>query len=274
MRICSASISFTTESDTSKWRLRGHARKHFWRWVASWAVCISKPSDIGGKDEGYDLPELNVKRHVVSADDSAPVEGLLFNVSGISATTIHEEKRLTCEARCTKVAELVNERKYPVVIWCDTNYEADSLLEKINDCIEIRGSHKESMKEDLLQRFSSGEAKRLITKPSVAGFGMNWQHCNHQVFAGLSYSFESYYQAVRRCWRFGQDKAVDVDIVLAETESALQSAVASKESDHRLMRSEMAEAMKTASRREIGIDTGKARYVTGLELKLPSFIGE
>ncbi len=261
-------------SDTAKWRLRGHARKHFWNWVATWAVCISKPSDIGGKDEGYDLPELNVARHVVTADDTAPIDGLLFNVSGISATTIHEEKRLTCEARCSKVAELVNGKDEPVVIWCDTNYEADSLLKKIDDCIEIRGSHKESAKEALLERFSSGDSKRLITKPSVAGFGMNWQHCNHQVFAGLSYSFESYYQAVRRCWRFGQERSVDVDIVLAETESALHSAVASKESDHRLMRSEMAEAMKTASRREVGIDTGKARYVTGLQVELPSFIGE
>lgn len=260
-------------SDTSKWRLRGHAVKHFWKWIASWAICIGKPSDILGSDEGFNLPPLNVNRHVVHIDHDKPVDGLLFNVSGLSATTIHEEKRLTCEARCEKVAELVNETDGPCVIWCDTNYEADELLRVVDDCIEVRGNHSEQQKEELLRAFSEGDVNRLITKPSVAGFGMNWQHCSHQVFAGLSYSFESYYQAVRRCWRFGQTMPVNVDIVLAETESALQSAVAQKESDHRLMQTEMATAMRDATLAEIGIDTGKTTYMAGESFALPSFIG-
>jgi hypothetical protein len=260
-------------SDTSKWRLRGHAKKHFWEWVASWSVCISKPSDIGGDDTGYELPELYVRRHTVEVNESNEVEGYLFNTSGISATTVHEEKRLTCEARCNRVAEIVNELDEPVIIWCDTNYEADALLDRLSNCSEIRGCHKESYKESLLNDFSSGNIQKLITKPSVAGFGMNWQHCNRQVFAGLSYSFESYYQAVRRCWRFGQTSDVYVDIVLANTESSLHSAVASKEADHRLMRSEMAEAMRSVSRRNIGIDKGKARYKPAINASIPSFLG-
>jgi len=261
-------------SDTSKWRLRGHAVKHFWEWVASWAVCLSKPSDIAGSDDGFDLPKLNVERHMVSVDQTSPVEGLLFNVSGISATTIHEEKRLTCNARCDKVAELVTGKTDPVVIWCDTNYESDALMERLPDAVEIRGTHSEKAKETMLSAFADSEAKTLITKPSVAGFGMNWQHCNHQVFAGLSYSFEAYYQAVRRCWRFGQKRPVTVDIVLAESESALQSAVANKESDHRLMQAEMANAMKSATMKEIGLDKGKAVYEVGESINLPSFLGE
>ena len=261
-------------SDTSKWRLRGHAVKHFWEWVASWAVCLSKPSDIAGSDDGFNLPNLNVERHMVSVDQSSPIEGLLFNVSGISATTIHEEKRLTCNARCDKVAELVTGKTDPVVIWCDTNYESDALMERMPEAIEIRGTHSEKAKENMLSAFADGEAKTLITKPSVAGFGMNWQHCNHQVFAGLSYSFEAYFQAVRRCWRFGQKRPVTVDIVLAESESALQSAVANKESDHRLMQAEMANAMKSATMKEIGLDKGKAVYQVGESINLPSFLGE
>jgi len=260
--------------DTSKWRLRGHAREHFWEWVATWAVCISKPSDIGGEDDGYDLPSLDVRRHFVTVDETDAVDGYLFNVSGLSATTVHQEKRLTCSARCERVAELVNDRDDFTVIWCDTNYEADELKQVVGDCIEVRGSHSESQKEEFLQSFSDGGVKRLITKPSVAGFGMNWQHCSHQIFAGLSYSFESYYQAVRRCWRFGQTRPVEVDIVLADSESALQSAVASKESDHRLMQTEMAHAMRSATMREIGIDSGKIVYSAGIDAELPAFIGE
>ena len=261
-------------SDTSKWRLRGHAVKHFWSWVATWAVCIGKPSDIGGDDDGFSLPPLDIQRHIVAVDQRTDVDGLLFNVAGISATTIHEEKRLTCDSRCDKVAELVSDIDRPVVIWCDTNYESDALMKRMPEATEIRGTHNEKTKEERLNSFASGETKKLITKPSVAGFGMNWQHCNHQVFAGLSYSFEAYYQAVRRCWRFGQERSVNVDIVLAESESALQSAIANKETDHRLMQSGMAAAMKTATWKQIGLDTGKVQYEKGHDMNLPSFLGE
>ena len=119
----------------------------------------------------------------------------------------------------------------------------------------------------------SGEARCLITKPTVAGFGLNWQHCDHQVFAGLSYSFEQYYQAVRRCWRFGQRNPVNVDIVLADSESGIQSVIANKETDHQLMQSGMAEAMRDATMKEIGLDKGKVIYTPSVQLNVPSFLG-
>lgn len=259
-------------SDTSKWRLRGHATKKFWEWVASWAVCISRPSDIGGSDDGYNLPVLNVERHVVEADVNDHPADLLFNTSGLSATNIHEEKRLTCEARTTRAMQLACDDERAAVIWCDTNYEADALLEKVSNAAEIRGTHDERKKEELLLAFANGEVKKLITKPTVAGFGLNWQHCDHQIFAGLSYSFEQYYQAVRRCWRFGQKNAVDVDIVLANSESAIESAIASKEADHLLMQTGMADAMRDATMREIGVDKGKVKYDPFVEVETPSFL--
>lgn len=260
-------------SDTSKWRLRGHAAKHFWEWVATWAVCISKPSDVGGDDTGYDLPPLDVRRHIVEVDTNDAPNGYLFNPSGLTATSIHEEKRLTCDARCDRVAELLSGHTGSAVIWCDTNYESDALLQRIN-AVEIRGTDKEATKEERLIAFANGEDPVLITKPSVAGFGMNWQHCNRQIFAGLSYSFESYYQAVRRCWRFGQTQPVVVDIVLADSESAITSAVARKETDHLVMRSEMAKAMRDATVAELGIvaDRGKSAYQPSVSINVPSFL--
>lgn len=262
-------------NDTMKaggYRLKKHGQDDYWRWVASWAVCIAKPSDIGGSDDGYDLPELRVNRHIVEVEQDKAPDGLLFNISGLSATTIHEEKRLTCEARSQKVAELLSDSDRTAVIWCDTDYEADALLEKIPDASEIRGSHPEKRKEELLTAFASGEAKRLITKPTVAGFGLNWQHCDHAIFAGLSYSFEQYYQAVRRCWRFGQKNAVDVEIILADSESAIESAIASKEADHKLMQSGMSKAMQSATLAELGIELEREDYTPTKAMELPKWL--
>jgi len=262
-------------NDTMKaggYRLKKHGEKDFWNWVASWAVCIGKPSDIGGSDAGFDLPELNIKRHVVSADEHQAPDGMLFNTSGISATNIHEEKRLTCEARTRKVAEIVNAEDSIFIIWCDTNYEADSLLNKLPDALEIRGTDSEKKKEQVFLDFAAGQIKTLITKPSVAGFGMNWQHCNRQIFAGLSYSFEAYYQAVRRCWRFGQVNSVLVDIILSDSESAIESAIATKESDHRLMQTGMADAMRDASLKELSGDLSLAKHTESVEIELPHFM--
>lgn len=261
-------------NDTMKaggYRLKKHAMKDYWSWVASWAVCLSKPSDIGGSDIGYALPELSINRHVVTVDELVAPDGMLFNTVGISATTIHEEKRLTCEARADRAAKLANESE-TCVVWCDTNYDADALKERINDCVEVRGSDKERDREYRFEAFLSGEAKRIITKPEIAGLGLNWQHCNHQVFGGLSYSFEQYYQAVRRCWRFGQLRPVTVDIVLADSDSAIESAIARKESDHQLMQSGMAEAMRAATLAELGIERQREVYNAMELIKLPSFL--
>jgi len=230
--------------DTSKWRLKKHGVDNFWQWVSTWAICMACPSDVGGCDEGYNLPQLIVDRHTVEVKEEATVGGLLFNTHGLSATNIHEEKRLTCESRMEKAIELTNRFDGPCIVWCDTNYESDVLRERLPHAVEIRGNDSEKHKEEKLTSFSNGETRIIITKPSISGFGMNWQHCNHQIFAGLSYSFEAYYQAVRRSWRFGQKKPVYVDIVLADSESGIQSAISRKENDFELMRSGMAEAMR------------------------------
>ncbi len=258
--------------DTSRWVLMGHARKEFWEWVSNWAVCISKPSDIGGSDDGFDLPPLNVTRHIVEAsiEDAAP--GFLFNVSGISATSLHDEKRLTCEARSRKTADIVKSIDGPCIVWCDTNYEADALMEFIPNAVEVRGALKDSEKERLLFGFSNREFDKLISKGSIAGVGMNWQHCQNMIFAGLSYSFETYYQSVRRCWRFGQTLPVNVHIVLAETEGAINSAIARKETDFEAMRCGMSEAIRTATLEQLGIHEGKTEYVSGGKFPLPGFL--
>jgi superfamily II DNA or RNA helicase len=262
-------------NDTMKaggYRLKKHGEKDFWRWVSSWAVCVGKPSDIGGADNGFVLPELHINRHVVTADKHVAPNGMLFNTSGLSATNIHEEKRLTCESRTRKAAEIVNDEDSIFIVWCDTNYEADSLLQKLPNSVEIRGTDSEKKKEQVFLDFAAGKIKTLITKPSVAGFGMNWQHCNRQIFAGLSYSFESYYQAVRRCWRFGQDKPVTVDIILSDSESAIESAIATKESDHFLMQSGMADAMRQANLKDFGGDLSLVKHSESVEIELPNFL--
>jgi len=259
--------------DTSRWVLMGHAKKEFWQWVSQWAVCVSKPSDIGGDDAGYELPPLRVQRHIVQTEETQSVPGFLFNVSGISATTLHEEKRMTNIARCEKAAAIANAIDGPVICWCDTNYESDELMKRINGAVEVRGSMKESEKEKYLHGFSRGDYRVMVSKSSIAGFGMNWQHCRTQVFAGLSYSFEQYYQAVRRSWRFGQTMPVDVHIVLADTESAIESAIARKETDFDAMKSGMAEALSEYTLETFGLREGKTVYKSHENFKLPLFIG-
>jgi superfamily II DNA or RNA helicase len=259
--------------NTAKWVIRPHGKEDFWKWVASWAVCIGMPSDIGGDDTGYILPEMRMHRHFVSVDGAHAPEGMLFNTLGCSATTIHEEKRMTCDVRVKKAARLANSWDEPVIIWCDTNQESQALVDAIDGAVEIAGSHKTSYKEQVLEDFASGKINKLVTKPSICGMGLNWQHCRKMVFAGLTYSFESYYQAIRRIYRFGQTHEVDIHIVLAETDSAINSVIARKESDFAAMRSGMAEAMRSSTWEQFGLDNGKRAYFAGKPVSIPNFIG-
>lgn len=258
--------------NTANWVLRPHGRKQFWEWVASWGVCIGMPSDIGGCDGGYILPAMKIHRHFVEVDDQFVPEGMLFNTIGCSATTIHEEKRLTCGVRVSKAAELANACREPVIIWCDTNQESSELAESIDGSEELKGSDSSTRKESLLADFASGRLLKLVTKPSICGMGLNWQHCRKMVFAGLTYSFEQYYQAVRRIYRFGQLSEVDIHIVLAETDSAIDSVIAKKESDFAAMRSGMASAMRESSWREFGLDNSKKVYVPSVDVSLPKWM--
>jgi superfamily II DNA or RNA helicase len=232
-------------NDTMKaggYRLKGHAQRDFWQWMASWSVCVAKPSDIGGSDDGFELPELIETVHLVDDENDEPPPGFLFNNFALSATNVHKQKRVTTESRARKVAELITDE--PWLVWCDTNYEADALRDAIPSAVEIRGSDSDSTKSKLLAGFSNGDFPHLITKPSVAGFGLNWQHCNQMAFIGLSYSFEAYYQAVRRCWRFGQRMPVFVHIVESDGESALRKAILNKQSQFKQMQRGMVDAMQ------------------------------
>jgi superfamily II DNA or RNA helicase len=237
------------QTQMGRYRLKRSAVRPFWDWVASWGRCIAKPSDIGLSDDGYILPELNMRRHVVEADRSVDTGEFLFRIPDMSATSIHKEKRLTKDARADVIAELVaKEGGESWVIWCDTDYEADALADRIKDAIEVRGSMSAELKEERLVAFSTGQARAIITKPSIAGFGLNWQHCARMAFVGLSFSYESYYQAVRRCWRFGQGRPVNVHVAMADTERAIWDVITRKTDDHGAMKTEMTAAMKRASK--------------------------
>ena len=258
--------------DTAKWRLRGHAKSDFWSWVSSWATCCSKPSDVGGSDDGYVLPELSVRRHELESELEQS-DGMLFDIGSVNATTIHESRRKTLDLRCQKAADITNGKDGAVIVWCDTNAESSLLASLIPDSIEVHGTQSEKVKIEAFKKFESGDVRVIITKPKIAGFGMNWQHCNSQVFSGVNYSFELYYQAVRRSWRFGQEKPVSVDIIVADDMNAVSSAVASKEADHRLMQTEMANAIK--GNHELSVAPNlKSRYNPANTVTIPSFIGD
>jgi hypothetical protein len=196
--------------ETSKWRIKGHAENDFWSWVATWARTLKTPSDLGFDDSGFILPELILNHHTVNTKIEHRI-GLL----GRCAITLNEQRddlRKTLNERCEMVANLTNSTGQPAVVWCNLNQEGDLLDRLIPDGIQISGSDSEEKKECAFLDFVNGKIRILITKPSIAGFGLNWQHCNHQTFFP-SHSFETFYQATRRCWRFGQKRKVIIDII-------------------------------------------------------------
>lgn len=228
--------------NTGDWRLKGHAQGEFWKWLASWAACLSRPSDIGFSDDGYKLPKLVMKEEIVHVDETECAGDELFRHATLSATTMHRELRLTSEARARRVAELVASNKEPWMVWCNTNDEADKLVEMIPEAVEIRGSETNEVKVTKLRKFLHGEARVVISKPSIIGFGINAQHCRNVAFVGLSYSFEDFYQSLRRSYRFGQKKEVRAYIVQAQTEGAILQSIHRKIEQHRTMQESMKEA--------------------------------
>uniref|UniRef100_UPI0035630B9F helicase-related protein n=1 Tax=Gemmatimonas sp. TaxID=1962908 RepID=UPI0035630B9F len=203
---------------TQDWRLKGHARTDFWKWLASWAVMLRHPADLGFNGSGYDLPPLVTAQHTV---ETTATDGALF---AMDAHTLQERiaaRRESVTERAEMCAALVNANRDPWVVWCHLNSEADALLARIPDAVEVRGADDHDTKRETLLAFAEGRVRVLVTKPSIAGFGMNWQHCAHMAFVGVSDSWEQYYQAVRRCWRFGQTRAVSVHVISADTEGAV-----------------------------------------------------
>lgn len=196
----------------AKWRFKGHAEENFWRWVSSWARAVRRPSDLGFSDDGFELPALDYHQHVVGAEDLP--EGRLFETEVIGFREEREELRRTLPERCEKAAELLADAESGVA-WCQLNAEGDLLTELIDGAVQVSGSDSPDVKEEKLLAFGAGDVRVLVTKPSIGGWGLNWQHC-HRMTYFPSHSYEQFYQAVRRCWRFGQESEVLVDIVTAE----------------------------------------------------------
>lgn len=261
----------TDQSEMGKYRLKKHGIKDFWSWVASWARSIGKPSDVGYSDDGYVLPKMQTELHIVQTDLTAGAdEGQMFRSIDLSATSVHKEKRITSHARAARIAEVVKgEPNEQWVIWCETDYDADAIMSFLPEAVEVRGSMKPEVKEQRLMAFTDGIIKILVTKASIAGFGLNWQNCARTAFVGLSFSYEQYYQAIRRFYRFGQKREVHCHIAIADTELPIWKIVERKALEHETMKREMNEAMK----REVITREVKVDYNPTVELKLPSFLG-
>lgn len=196
-----------------KWRLKGHAEEPFWRWVASWSRAMRKPSDVGFDDTRFILPPLNEREHVVSAESIA--EGMLFELPAVGLKEQREERRRTLGERCDQAARLVNGTGEPAIVWCELNDEGNLLEKLIPDAVQVSGADSDDAKEEKLLAFADGQARVLITKPKIGAWGLNFQHCAHMTFFP-SHSYEQTYQAIRRCWRFGQTRPVTVDYVTTE----------------------------------------------------------
>ena len=258
--------------ETQVWRLKGHARHAFWRWVASWGAVIRSPSDLGHDDSAYRLPPLNVHEHRVE-HEVAPAEGQLFAFEAQTLMDRRDARRGSLAARVAACAATVNSNAEPWVVWCDLNAEGDALRAAIPGSVEIRGSDDAHTKERRLSDFAHGRTRVLITKPSIAGWGLNWQHCARVSFVGVTDSFESYYQAIRRCWRFGQTRPVDVHLFVSDAEGAVRSNLARKERDARAMSDALAAETNDAVRAEVlGAHRETNAYQPRRAIQLPAFM--
>jgi hypothetical protein len=226
-----------------KFRFRGHAEQKFWQWVASWARALRKPSDLGFDDCGFDLPPLSITNHVVQARQAPP--GMLFNVVAVNRQEEMAERRRTIQERCERAAALVNGTGQPATVWCQLNDEADLLEKLIPDAQQVSGKDNDEQKEAKFRAFSAGELRVLITKPKIGAWGLNWQHCNHVVYFP-SHSYEQYYQAVRRHWRFGQERPVQVDLVLTGGQVRIQENLERKSEQANEMFSQLVAHMSDA----------------------------
>lgn len=211
--------SFAGVENAAQWRFKGHAEKPFWRWVSSWARAIRRPSDLGFSDQGFILPPLIERSIMIDVD--RPADGMLFSLPAVGLAEQRSERRRTIEERCGKAAALVNSNN-SALMWCHLNSEGDLLERSVRDSVQVSGNDSDDAKEEKFIAFSKGQSRVLITKPKIGAWGLNFQHCRH-ITTFPSHSFEQYYQGVRRCWRFGQTKPVEVDIITTEGEKSVLS---------------------------------------------------
>lgn len=208
-------LAFRVSQTIGQWRLKHHARQHFWQWVASWARACRMPSDIGFPNDGFVLPPLTERDHIIAP--ATPPDGMLFSIPAFGLAEEREERRRTMRERCEYAAELVSHDR-PAVVWCHTNAEGDLLEELIPDAAQVAGRTSDDRKIELYESFASGSQRVLIIKPKIGAWGLNWQHCAH-VVTFASHSYEQHYQSIRRCWRFGQQNPVHLDVIATEGEA-------------------------------------------------------
>lgn len=227
-------LFFSQDGNTThNWKLKGHAYNDFWLWLATWSVAMNRPSDLGYDDNGFILPELNIINHKV--DSNIIEDGFLFPVEAVTLQERLQARRGSVGIRSAAAAELVNNSDEQWIVWCNLNNESHELKKSISGAVEIKGSDSIDHKRNSLLDFATGKIRVLVTKPLIAGFGMNFQNCHNMAFVGLSDSYEQFYQAMRRCWRFGQQHEVDVHIVTAEVEGRVKSNIMRKEKNAKEM---------------------------------------
>ena len=259
--------------DTQTWRIKGHARQLFWKWVASWGVMLRSPADLGFDSSGYDLPPLEVHQHTVESEHDQQETGYLFAMEATDLMERRNARKASLDDRVKACADLVNSSSDTWVIWCDLNAEGDALRMAIPGAVEIRGTDSEEVKEQRLHNFAHGKTRVLITKASITGWGLNWQFCNHTAFVGVTDSWEAYYQAVRRFWRFGQKKSVNVHIFASEQEGSIVANLKRKEADAKAMGDALAiEVLESVKSELFGQTRESNPYQPRQAMKLPSFL--
>ena len=260
--------------DTSVWRLKGHARTIFWRWVATWGAMIRKPSTLGFDDGAYNLPPLHLHEHHVSFE--MPMNGMLFATEAQTLSERREARRKSLDDRVAACADMVNaSATEPWVVWCDLNAEGDALQKAIPGSVQISGSDDVDTKESRLIDFAEGRTRVLISKPSICGWGLNWQHASHMAFVGVTDSYEAYYQAVRRCWRFGQSRDVHVHVFASKAEGAVVSNLKRKEREAGEMADALSEETRDAVMQEVtGMTRETNTHNAGRRVAVPAFLKE
>lgn len=253
--------------DDDGWRLKGHARTAFFQWMATWAVYIRRPSDLGFSDRKFKLPALHIQESRVSVD-AEPANGFLFPTMAAGITGRRLARRASLSDRVVRAAQIINETEGQFLIWCGLNDEANDLTKALTDigisAVNIEGATPDDTKLDYERRWRAGDIRCLCTKSKIFGWGMNWQHCHNMLFLGLSDSWEEYYQDIRRCYRFGQKNPVNVWIVLSDAEGPIMENVMAKEEEAQTTAEEVIKAMGEIERHEVlgQVPEHKSEYVT------------
>lgn len=229
--------------ETSKWRLKGHAEDVFWQWLATFSVFVDNPNNIGYDIDRYNLQPINIQEIIVDGDEPT--------TETLTLTERRQARKDSLQLRCQRAAKLANNSDEQWLVWCDLNEEGNTLEKMIDKSKNVQGSDANQYKSDTMIEFSEGNLKCLISKPKLAGFGMNWQNCHNMIFTGLSDSYEQFYQALRRCWRFGQENTVNVYIIISAKEGCVKENIERKQTDFLKMQSEMTELTKEITKKEL-----------------------